>query len=69
MTSPADLIAPLPAAKYDGTGVRATLNAALADDAVVHICAPFGDLAGRDFHDQIYVQLGVDVLARMRQMS
>ena len=57
MTNVAALIAPLRAAMYDGIGVKSALDDVVADDAIVHMCAPFGDIAGRDFHDQIYAPL------------
>ncbi len=47
-TSNKSAIAPLRAAMYDfdEAGVRAALEAVIAPDAVVHMCHPFGDLAG-----------------------
>ena len=51
------LIAPLRAAMYDGTGVRNALADVLADDAVVHMCAPFGDITGAAYFDTVFVPL------------
>lgn len=57
MTTDAAIIGPLRAAMYDGVGVKAALANVFAEDAIVHMCAPFGDLAGRDFYDQVYAPL------------
>lgn len=45
-----DIIAALRAALYDfsETSVRRELAAVMADDAVIHLCHPFGDLVGPD---------------------
>ena len=51
------LIAPLRAAMYDGTGVHNALVDVLADDAVVHMCAPFGDMAGAAYFDTVFAPL------------
>ena len=51
------LIAPLRAAMYDGIGVRDALAAVLADDAVVHMCAPFGEIIGAEYFDTVYAPL------------
>ena len=51
------LIAPLRAAMYDGTGVRNALADVLADDAVVHMCAPFGDITGAAYFDTVFAPL------------
>lgn len=51
------LIAPLRAAMYDGIGVAAALADVLAEDAVVHMCAPFGDMTGADYYDIVYAPL------------
>lgn len=50
-------IAPLRAAMYHGVGVRAALADVLADDAIVHMCAPFGDMTGADYYTQVYAPL------------
>lgn len=51
------LIAPLRAAMYHGTCVKAALADVMADDAVVHMCAPFGDMCGSEFYAQVYAPL------------
>lgn len=35
-------------AEFDAGSVRAALSAVMADDAVIHMCHPFGDLVGPD---------------------
>ena len=55
-----ELIAPLRAAMYDFSeeGVRAALDSVLADDAVVHMPCPLGDMAGPDsLYDTCYAPL------------
>lgn len=43
------LIGPLRKAMRDGVGVADALGSILADDAVVHMCAPFGDMTGGEY--------------------
>lgn len=51
------LIAPLRAAMYNGIGVQDALADVLADDAVVHMCAPFGDITGAAYFDTVFAPL------------
>ena len=51
------LIGPLRKAMRDGVGVADTLGGILADDAVVHMCAPFGDMMGGEYFTCVYAPL------------
>jgi predicted ester cyclase len=41
----------------DGVGVADALGGILADDAVVHMCAPFGDMTGGEYFTRVYAPL------------
>ena len=53
------LVAPLRAAMYDFTeaGVRGAIAAAIADDAVIHLAHPLGDMTGDGLYDGAYRDL------------
>ena len=51
------LIGSLRKAMRDGVGVADTLGGILADDAVVHMCAPFGDMTGGEYFTRVYAPL------------
>jgi predicted ester cyclase len=51
------LIGPLRKAMRDGVGVADALGSILADDAVVHMCAPFGDMTGGEYFTRVYAPL------------
>ena len=54
-----DVIAPLRAAQYDWTpgGVRAAWDRVVDPSAIVHMCHPFGDVAGNDAMEHILAPL------------